>query len=129
MRFVKGKKPMLGAALEQLYPVKVSRELLEIGCLAGTFELRRMQDAEQLAELKGLALAHFGGACAIKIVVLNEVPSGAPPTLSEKKSLEDAEHKAELRRDAEGHPLVAAAVALFDGEIAGVNEISGKEKK
>jgi DNA polymerase III subunit gamma/tau len=128
VRFVKGKKPMLGAALEQLYPVKVSRELLEIGCLAGSFELKRMQDPEQIAELKGLALAHFGVPTAVKIAVLSEVPSGAPPTLSEKKSLEDARHKADLRHDAEVHPLVAAAVALFDGEIAGVKELSGKKE-
>jgi DNA polymerase-3 subunit gamma/tau len=59
--------------------------------------------------------------------VLNEVPADAPPTLSEKKSLDDARHQAELRRDAEAHPLVAAAVALFDGEIAGVKELPKPE--
>ncbi len=127
VRFVKGKKPMLGSELEQLYPVKVSRELMEIGCLTGSYQLKRMQDPEQLAELKGLALAHFGVPTVVKIVVLSEVPSGVPPTLSEKKTLEDAQRKAELRRAAEEHPLVAAAVALFDGEIAGVKEL-GKIK-
>jgi DNA polymerase-3 subunit gamma/tau len=114
---------MLGSELEQVYPVKVSPEHLEIGCLTGSFQLRRMQDPEQIAELKGLAKAHFGVPTVVKIAVLNAVPSGAPPTLSEKKSLEDAERKALLRREAEEHPLVAAAVALFDGEIAEVQEI------
>jgi DNA polymerase-3 subunit gamma/tau len=66
-------------------------------------------------------------ATAIKVVVLSAVPTGAPPTLSEKKSLEDAERKATLRREAEGHPLVAAAVAMFDGEIADVKERPGKD--
>jgi DNA polymerase-3 subunit gamma/tau len=125
--FVKGKKPMLGADLEQLHPVKVTPQLLEIGCLAGSFQLRMMQDPERIAELKGLASAHFGAATVIKIAVLNEVPADAPPTLSEKKSLDDARHQAELRRDAEAHPLVAAAVALFDGEIAGVKELPKPE--
>jgi DNA polymerase III subunit gamma/tau len=124
VRFVKGKKPMLGSQLEQVYPVKVSRELLEIGCLAGTFQLTRLQDPEQIAELKTLAQAHFGVRSNIKIVVLSSVPSGAAPTLSEKKSLEDAERKATLRREAEAHPLVAAAVAIFDGEIAEVRELT-----
>jgi DNA polymerase-3 subunit gamma/tau len=114
---------MLGAALEEVYPVQVSRELIEIGCLTGSFQLRRLQDPEQIAELKGLAKAHFGVATNIKIAVLNAVPSDAAPTLSEKKSLEDAERKATLRREAEAHPLVAAAVALFDGEIAEVREM------
>jgi len=123
VRYVRGKKPMLGADLEQVYPVKVSRELLEIGCLTGSFQLRRLQDPDQIAELKSLAKAHFGVATVIKVAVLSEVPSGAAPTLSEKKSLEDAERKALLRREAEAHPLVAAAVEMFDGEIAEVKEM------
>jgi DNA polymerase III subunit gamma/tau len=126
--FVKGKRPMLGSQLEQVYPVKVSRELLEIGCLTGSFQLRRLQDPEQLAELKVLAESHFGVKTNIKVAVLSEAPSGAAPTLSEKKSLEDAERKATLRSEAEAHPLVAAAVALFDGEIAEVQELPGKNE-
>jgi len=128
VRFVKEKKPMLGSQLEQVYPVKVSRGHLEIGCLTGSFQLRRLQDPEQIAELKGLALVHFGVQTAVKVVVLNSIPSDAPPTLSEKKSHEVAERKATLRREAEEHPLVAAAVAIFDGEIAEVKEISGKDE-
>ncbi|BCG45450.1 DNA polymerase III subunits gamma and tau [Citrifermentans bremense] len=127
VQFVKGKRPMLGTELEQVHPVKVSRELLEIGCLNGTYELKRMQDPERVTELKELAKVHFGQAPAVKITVLSEVPKDAPPSLSEKKSLEDAERQATLRREAEEHPLVAAAVALFDGEIAEVREISDKK--
>jgi len=123
VRFIKGKKPMLGSELEQVYPVQVTRELLEIGCLAGSYELRRMQDPEKIAELKGLAQAHFGGQTVVRIAVLSSVPSDAAPTLSEKKSLEDAERAATLRRAAEAHPLVTAAVELFDGEISEVKEL------
>jgi DNA polymerase III subunit gamma/tau len=126
VRFVKSKKPMLGAALEQVRPVQISRELMEVGCLTGSFELRRLQDPEQIAELKTLAKAHFGVATNFKVLVLNSIPSDAPQTLSEKKSLEDAERKATLRREAEAHPLVAAAVELFDGEIAEVQEMKPK---
>lgn len=122
VRFVKGKRPMIGSELEQVYPIKVSRELLEIGCLTGSYELRRMQDPEKIAELKALAQAHFGGQTVVRITVLSSVPSDAPPTLSEKKSLENAERAATLRREAEAHPLVAAAVEIFDGEIAEVKE-------
>ena len=123
VRFVKGRKPRLGSELEQLYPVKVSRELLEVGCLAGSYQLKMMQDPEQLAELKGLALAHFGVPTAVKIAILNELPSDLPPTLLEKKNLEDARHKGELRCAVQAHPLVAAAVAMYDGEIVGVKEL------
>ena len=123
VRFIKAKKPMLGSELEQVYPVKVTRELLEIGCLAGSYELRRMQDPEKIAELKALAQLHFGVQPTVRIAVLSSVPSDAPPTLSEKKSLEDAEHATTLRREAEAHPLVTAAVEIFDGEIAEVKEL------
>jgi DNA polymerase-3 subunit gamma/tau len=114
---------MIGSELEQVYPVQVSRELLEIGCLAGSYELRRMQEPEKIAEIKALATAHFGVPTNVRITVLSSVPSDAPPTLSEKKSLENAERAATLRREAEAHPLVVAAVQIFDGEIAEVKEI------
>ena len=128
VRFIKGKKPMLGSELEQVYPVKVSRELLEIGCLAGTYELQRMQDPDKIAELKTLAQAHFGGQTVVRVSVLNSVPTGAPPTLSEKKSLDDAERAANLRREAEAHPLVTAAVEIFDGVIAEVKELPNRQR-
>jgi DNA polymerase III subunit gamma/tau len=122
VRFIKVKKPMLGSLLEQVYPVKVTREHLEVGGIAGSYELRLMQDNDKVAELKSLAQAHFGGNPTVKVISLSEVPSGAPPTISEKKSLENAERAAHLRREAEAHPLVTAAVELFDGEIAEVKE-------
>jgi len=123
VRFVKGKRPMIGSELEQVYPVKVSRELIEIGCLAGSYELRRMSDPDKIAELKALAQAHFGVATVVRVAVLDAIPTDAPPTLSEKKSLADAERAANLRREAEAHPLVTCAVEIFDGEIAEVKEL------
>ncbi|WP_129125222.1 DNA polymerase III subunit gamma/tau [Geomonas oryzae] len=127
VRAVKAKKPMLGGALEEVYPVRVSQGHLEIGCLQGSFQLTRLQDPDQINELKGLAQAHFGVPTQVKVVALSAPPSDAAPTLSEKKSLEDAERKATLRREAEAHPLVAAAVEMFDGEIAEVQELPRKE--
>jgi DNA polymerase-3 subunit gamma/tau len=123
VRFVKGKKPRLGSELEQLHPVTVSGELLEVGCLAGSYQLKMMQDPEQLAELKALALAHFGVPTVVRIAVLKELPSDVPPTLLEKKNHEDARHKLDMRRSAEEHPLVAAVVTMYDGEIVGVKEL------
>jgi len=114
---------MIGSELEQVYPVKVSRELIEIGCLAGSYELRRMSDPDKIAELKALAQAHFGVPTVVRVAVLDSIPSDAPPTLSEKKSLADAERAADLRHAAEVHPLVTCAVEIFDGEIAEVKEL------
>ncbi|GFO67723.1 DNA polymerase III subunit gamma/tau [Geomonas limicola] len=126
VRFIKGKKPMLGSLLEQVYPVRVTPQSLELGCLAGSYELMQVQDNAKQAELRALAGEHFGGNPTLKVVALDAVPSNAAPSLSEKKSLEDAERAATLRREAEEHPLVTAAVELFDGEIAEVTEIKTK---
>jgi DNA polymerase III subunit gamma/tau len=122
VRFIKGRKPRMGSELEQVYPVQVTRELVEIGCLANSFQLSSLKDPEYQAELKSLAQAHFGTQPTVRVTVLNAIPTDAPPTLSEKKSLEAAERAAFLRREAEAHPLVTAAVQLFDGEIADVKE-------
>jgi len=128
VHFLKQKKPMLGAELEQVYPVKVSRGQLEIGCLFGSFQLKRLQDPELIAELKKLASEHFGVETSVRVTGVAGAPDGAPQTLEEKKSLEDAERQSQLRREAEAHPLVAAAVEMFDGEIAEVKELPAKRE-
>jgi DNA polymerase III subunit gamma/tau len=123
VRFIKGRKPRIGSELERVYPVQVSRELLEIGALANSFQLSSLKDPDFIAELKVQVKAHFGTDPAIRVTALNSIPTDAPPTLSEKKSLEDAARAANLRREAEIHPLVTAAIQMFDGEISEVKEL------
>jgi len=126
--YIKGKKPMLATFLEAVHPIKVSRDVLEIGCALGSFELRTLQDPDKLADLKSLAKGYFGAESAVRIVPLAESGAAAPATLAEKKSLEDAQRRETLRKEAEEHPLVAQVVELFDGEIAEVQELPAPEK-
>ena len=105
---VKSNKPMLASLLEHGRPLKVSAALLEIGFTAGSFELKQVQDADALAELKALARGHYRQETDIRVVSLTGVPGDAPPTLSEKKSLEAANRLRRLTQDATEHPMVAA---------------------
>jgi DNA polymerase III subunit gamma/tau len=126
--FVKGKKPLLASCLENGHPIRVSAALLEIGYPAGSFQLSRLQDAAAMAELKGLAQAFFRGATDIRLVSLSEQQEGAPPSLAEKKSLEEANRLQMMRQTATSHPLVAAALEIFGGEIGEIGEISEEKE-
>ncbi|KAF0220877.1 MAG: DNA polymerase III subunit [Geobacteraceae bacterium] len=121
--FVKGKKPMLASLLEHGRPLKVSTTLLEIGFSAGSFELKQVQDPDAMAELKALAHGYFRKETGIRLVSLTGAPGDVPPTLSEKKSLEEANRLRKVTQDATGHPMVAAALEIFGGTINEVEEV------
>lgn len=125
--FVKGKKPRLGAALDHGRPLRVSARSLEIGFPAGSFQLTSLQDAASLAELQGLAKAFFRTEAAVKLVSLAADGGGLPLSLSEKKSREKESRRLELHQAATGHPLVAAALEIFGGEITEISEADKTE--
>ncbi len=123
---VRGKKPFLASFLEYGRPLVVSAELLEIGYPPGSFQLSRLQDADALAELKGLAKLFFRREPVIRFKSLRDEGSEAPPTLLEKKSLEETIRTQHLKEKALGHPLVNAALEVFGGVVDGVAKIEGK---
>ena len=123
---VKGRKPMLASLLEKGSPLEVTPESLHIGFLKGSFELSRGQDKEVQEELLALARSYFGASVVIKVAPLSGDADHRPPTLAEKKSREQARHRKELREVAEGHPLVKAALEIFNGSLEGFQEIDDK---
>lgn len=125
--FVRGKKPFLASFLEYGRPLTVSAELLEIGYPAGSFQLSKMQDADSLAELKGLAQQFFRREPGIRFKSLADGGSDVPPSLLEKKSLEETNIKQQLRQKAMEHPLVNAALEVFDGVIGEVVKIDDEQ--
>ena len=125
--FVKGKKPALASFLEHGHPLKVSPALLEIGFLADSFQLKSLREPDSVAELQALAKEFFRADTAIRFVSLT-AEAAAPPSLLEKKSLEDAGRLHKMKVRAESHPLVAAALDIFGGEIAEVTETDESEK-
>ncbi|WP_243372223.1 DNA polymerase III subunit gamma/tau [Geotalea sp. SG265] len=122
--FVKGKKPVLATFLEVGRPLAVSGKVLEIGYAEGSFELSKMQDPDSQGELKTLSHAYFGSQPAIRFKSLSGEASDAPPSLQEKKSLEDAKRKQQLREKALEHPAIHAALEVFGGEVGEVVEVN-----
>jgi DNA polymerase-3 subunit gamma/tau len=120
--FVRGKKRLLATILEHGRPLAVASQRLEIGFSAGSFELRQIQDPDKLTELKTLAKSYFRGETDIRLVPMSDAAPDAPISLVEKKSRDEAGQRQQLQDKASGHPMVAAALEVFGGEIAEVKE-------
>ncbi len=120
--YVKGKKPMFASVLEKGRPLSVTEERLEIGFAGGSFEFARMQDKETLEELVRLGGEFFPRKPEVRIVSLAGDAPDLPPSLHEKKSLDNARRMSEIRSKAEGHPMVAASLRIFGGTLEGVRE-------
>jgi DNA polymerase-3 subunit gamma/tau len=127
--FVKGKKPMLASFLDHGHPLRVSASLLEIGFPEGSFQLNSLQDPASMTDLKCLAKAYFQTDTAFRLVPLAEVSTEVPATLLEKKSLDEANRLQMIKQVAESHPMVAAALEIFGGEIEAIGEADETEKK
>lgn len=125
--YVKGKKPMLASFLEHGHPLKITPALLELGFSAGSFQLSRLRDPDAASELQTMAKEYFRADTVIKFVSLAG-EEATPPSILEKKSLEDAGRMQKMKVRAESHPLVAAALDIFGGEIGEVTETPEKEK-
>lgn len=125
--FVRQKKPLLASSLEHGHPLRVSATQLDIGFPAASFQLSRLQDSETMAELRGLAKAFFRAETGIRLVSLAGEQKDIPATLLEKKSLEEAGRLHMIKEAAASHPMVAAALEIFGGEIADISETDETE--
>ncbi len=120
--FVRGKKPRLASCLDHGRPLKVSPALLEIGFLAeDSFQLKSLREPDTGSDLQALAREFFRTETGIRLVSLAE-GDPSPPSLLEKKSLEDAGRQRKMKQLAESHPMVVAALDIFGGEIGEVVE-------
>ena len=119
---------MLASCLDHGHPLKVSPSLLEIGFLAeDSYQLKSLKEPDTSSELQALAKGFFRAETDIRFVPLQSaVP--APPSLLEKKSLEDADRQQRIKELATSHPMVAVALDIFGGEIGEVREAEKREE-
>jgi DNA polymerase-3 subunit gamma/tau len=127
--FVRSKKPMLASLLENGHPLMVSATQLEIGFPAASFQISRLQDQETMMELRGLAKTYYRAETGIRLVSLTGEEPDIPATLSEKKSLKAAEKFQLIKQSAVSHPMVAAALDIFGGEITDIADADETEIK
>ena len=126
--FVRGKKPLLAALLEHGRPLQVSPRRVELAYESGSFQYNRLKDTDVMTDLTGLAQAFFRVATVIHLKPLSGNTEGLPPTLLEKKSLDQSARDVELREVAASNPVVAAALEIFDGVIESVRGGDEPEK-
>ncbi|MRR55924.1 MAG: DNA polymerase III subunit gamma/tau [Deltaproteobacteria bacterium] len=121
--FVNSEKKSLGKILEHGRPLQFSAKDVEIGFPAGSFHLSCLQDAETLATLTELAARYCKAAPTVRLTSLNGENKGLPSTVQEKKSLEADGRQRKLEEAARKHPLVTAAVEIFEAEITEVSAL------
>jgi DNA polymerase-3 subunit gamma/tau len=121
--FVNSEKKSLGKILEHGRPLQFSAKDVEIGFPAGSFHLSCLQDAETLATLTELAARFSKATPTVRLTSLNGEPKGLPSTVQEKKSLEADGRQRKLEEAARKHPLVTAAVEIFEAEITEVSAL------
>ena len=115
--FVKSKRPMLAMKLEKGSPLNITSGMLQIGYPKGTIELSFLQEQDYQSQLVELATSYFGQPTTLKIVPLAEAGGSAPLSIAEKKTLERERAENSMKDAANSHPLVRAALEIFDAEI------------
>ncbi|MHC1696991.1 MAG: DNA polymerase III subunit gamma/tau [Geobacteraceae bacterium] len=118
--FVNSEKKSLGKILEHGRPLQFSAKDVEIGFPKGSFHLSCLQDAETLATLTELAARFCKATPTVRLTPLNGEHNGLPSTVQEKKSLEADGRQRKLEEAARKHPLVTAAIEIFEAEISEV---------
>jgi DNA polymerase-3 subunit gamma/tau len=116
--FVNREKKSLGKILEHGRPLQFTAKDVEIGFPAGSFHLSCLQDADSLLVITELAARFLKATPTVKLTPLNGENRGLPPTVQEKKSLEADGRQQKLVEIARKHPLVTAAIEIFEAEIA-----------
>lgn len=122
--FVKAKKPRISAELEHGRPVEIKPTRIAVGFPVNSHFLKSLKDSETLDVLRVLAKQYFNADPAIDLVPLPPDTEQVPPSLAEKKTLEDADNLRRLREQAQSDPLVVAALEIFGGEISDIKPTS-----
>ena len=116
--FVNREKKSIGKLLEHGRPLQFTAKDIEIGFPKGSFHLSCLQDADSMAALTELAARFCKATPTVRLTPINGESRGLPPTVQEKKSLEADGRQQQLEKIARKHPLVTAAVEIFNAEIA-----------
>lgn len=121
--FVNREKKRIGKILEHGRPLQFTDENIEIGFPSGSFHLAQLQDPEALAALTELAARYCTAKPTVRLTPLSGEKPGLPQTVREKKSLEADGRQRELENIARKHPLVTAALELFEAELGEISAV------
>ena len=121
--FVTGRKASLGSMLEHGHPLLVSQSLIKIGFPSGSFYLTALKDPDSMSSLKEMAHRYFHAQPAVELVALTGSGGDVPPSVLQNKNTLASERLSRIDEEGRKHPLVAAAVEIFGGEIGEIREV------
>jgi len=117
--FVKSRRVRIGSFLEHGRLIVSQLPHLKVALPPSFYGL---VDKEMKEEIQTLATEYFSRAVKLEIVCLGEDVS-APPSLLEERKLQESDREKRLKRDAVEHPMVKAAIEIFEGEVDNVRPI------
>ena len=81
-----------------------------------------LADSEMRQQLDKMASEYFGAAVTVEV---EKVANGekAPPSLHQERARQESDRQKKLRENAVEHPLIKAALDIFDGQIETVKPI------
>ena len=120
--FVTSKRRPLASILEQVRPVSISSDRIEIGVVKDSFVDGQI-DSETRTNLETLASEYFGAKVSLKTVYVESSADAAPPSLADQRQAQENDRQKRLRDDALEHPMVKTALDIFDGEVEEVKPI------
>jgi len=117
--FVKSRRVRIGSFLEHGRLIGDQLPNLRVALPASFYGLI---DKEMKEELQGLAAEYFARPVKLEVTCLagNEA---APPSLLEERRRQETDREKRLQKDAVEHPMVKAAIEIFEGEVDKVTPI------
>jgi DNA polymerase-3 subunit gamma/tau len=117
--FVKSRRVRIGSFLEHGRLIGDQLPNLRVALPASFYGLI---DKEMKEELQGLAAEYFARPVKLEVTCLagNEA---APPSLLEERRRQETDREKRLQKDAVEHPMVKAAIEIFEGEVGKVTPI------
>jgi DNA polymerase-3 subunit gamma/tau len=123
VNFVNEKQPSTGSVLEHGSPLKEETGLIEVGFPAGSYYVTAGQDPDFISEVTVLAREFSGQETVIRVKAISVDSGTTPLSLAEKKKSDTEQHREELKREVENHPVVKEAARIFGSKITEVLEI------
>jgi DNA polymerase-3 subunit gamma/tau len=120
--FANERDPALGSVLEHGSPLRQEPGMMEIGFPAGSYYLASIQDADSIAEIRGLVRELTGQETTVRVQSIAREAATAPPSLAEKKKVDREQRREEMKREVNEHPVIREALRIFGGTITEIRE-------
>jgi len=117
--FVKSRRVRIGSFLEHGRLVSNQLPHLKVALPVSFYGLI---DREMKEDIQQLATEFFSRPVKLDLVSLSDNQS-APPSLLEERKLQESDREKRLKSDAVEHPMVKAAIDIFEGEVDRVQPI------